>query len=70
MPYKFGIMKKAKQNNLLRKTLRISTIEGTFSQVYGTFAMIGSRFIGKLMIILQASPTLNYFIVKYSIYWY
>jgi len=49
-------MNKAKKNNLLRKTLRISTLEGIFSQVYGTFAMIGSGFIVKLLLILQASP--------------
>jgi MFS family permease len=47
---------KAKKNNILRKTLRISIIEGIFSQIYGTFAMIGSSFIVKLLVILNASP--------------
>jgi MFS family permease len=36
--------------------MRISIIEGIFAQVYGTFAMIGSSFIVKLLVILQASP--------------
>jgi len=49
-------MHNTKSDNLLRKTLRISTIEGMFSQIYGTFAMIGSSFIVKLLVILQASP--------------
>lgn len=49
-------MKKAKSDNQLRKTMRISIIEGIFSQIYGTFAMIGSSFIVKMLIILQAAP--------------
>lgn len=49
-------MSKTKKHNLLRKTLRISIIEGIFSQIYGTFAMIGSGFIVKLLIILKATP--------------
>ena len=47
---------KAKADNLLRKTMRLSTLEGVFAQIYGTFAMIGSSFIVKLMILLQAAP--------------
>ncbi|MFO7660083.1 MAG: MFS transporter, partial [Candidatus Cloacimonadaceae bacterium] len=49
-------MSKAKADNLLRKTMRLSTLEGVFAQIYGTFAMIGSSFIVKLMILLQAAP--------------
>jgi MFS family permease len=49
-------MKKDKASNLLRRTFRISTLEGIFAQVYGTFSMIGSSFIVKLMVLLNASP--------------
>ena len=49
-------MNNSKKQNILRKTLRISIIESTFSQIYGTFAMIGSSFIVKLLVILNASP--------------
>jgi hypothetical protein len=44
-------MTKAKAAGLLHKTLRISTVEGIFAQVYGTFAAIGSSFIVKLLVI-------------------
>ncbi len=40
----------------IRKTYRISIIEGIFAQVYGTLATIGSGFIVKLLVILGASP--------------
>jgi MFS family permease len=49
-------MIKSKKNNILRKTLRISIIESTFSQIYGAFAMIGSSFIVKLFVVLNATP--------------
>jgi MFS family permease len=41
---------------LIRKTLRISIIEGIFAQVYGTLSAIGSSMITKLLIMLQATP--------------
>ena len=49
-------MSKTKNNNLLRRTYRISTLEGVFAQVFGTFSMIGSSFIVKLLVILNATP--------------
>jgi MFS family permease len=49
-------MKKPKADNLLRKTMRISVVEGIFAQIYGTFTSIGCSFVTKLLIILQASP--------------
>jgi len=49
-------MHRTKKNNILRKTFRISTLEGIFAQIYGTYAMIGSSFVVKLLVILQASP--------------
>jgi len=49
-------MNKAKADNLLRKTMRLSIWEGILAHIYGTFAMIGSSFIVKLLVMLQASP--------------
>jgi MFS family permease len=49
-------MSRQKTDNILKKTFRLSTLEGVFAQVYGTFAMIGSSFIVKLLVMLQASP--------------
>ncbi len=40
----------------MRKTFRISTLEGVFAQIYSTFAAIGSSFIVKLLILLNAAP--------------
>jgi len=40
----------------LRRAYRISVIEGIFAQIYGTLCTIGSGFIVKLLVILQASP--------------
>ncbi len=44
------------KENRIRKTYRISIIEGIFAQIYGTLATIGSGFIVKLLVILGASP--------------
>lgn len=49
-------MKKDKSANLLRRTFQISTLEGVFAQVYGTFSMIGSSFIVKLLVLMNATP--------------
>ncbi len=49
-------MRNTKPDNLLRRTFRLSTLEGVFAQVYGAFAMIGSSFIVKLLVMLQAAP--------------
>ncbi|MDY0152573.1 MAG: MFS transporter [Candidatus Cloacimonas sp.] len=44
------------KNGIIRKTYRVSVLEGIFAQVYGNLAQIGSSFITKLMVILGASP--------------
>ncbi|MBN2829072.1 MAG: MFS transporter [Candidatus Cloacimonetes bacterium] len=49
-------MTKTPNPPMIRKTLRISIIEGIFAQVYGTLSAIGSSFITKLLIMLQATP--------------
>lgn len=45
-----------KRESLIRKVYRTSIVEGAFAQVYGNFAMIGSSFITKLMVLMGASP--------------
>lgn len=47
---------RARLNGTIRKTYRVSILEGIFAQVYGNLAQIGSSFITKLMVILGASP--------------
>lgn len=49
-------MENSKHKPILRKTLRISILEGIFAQLYGTLAAIGSSLVTKLLIILGASP--------------
>lgn len=48
-------VKKRKQQ-ILRRGIRISTIDGLFAQLYGALCQIGSGFITKFMVILGASP--------------
>lgn len=44
------------EDSLLRKTIRISTLEGIFAQIYTSLTGIGSVFITKFAVILQAQP--------------
>lgn len=43
-------------NGLLRRTYRISILEGIFAQIYGSVCQIGSSYITKILVILGASP--------------
>lgn len=45
-----------KQGSIVLKTFRTSILEGSFAQVYGTLAQIGSSYVTKLMVIMGASP--------------
>ncbi len=49
-------MKEARRKHKIRKLYKVSIIEGSFAQIYGNLALIGSSFITKFMVILQASP--------------
>lgn len=49
-------MAKKRRNSLIATTYRYSIIEGSFAQIYGSLAQIGSSFITKLMVIMQATP--------------
>lgn len=44
------------KSNQLRKAMRISTIEGIYAQIYVSLATIGTVFITKFAIFLNASP--------------
>ncbi|HOH46958.1 MAG TPA: MFS transporter [Candidatus Cloacimonadota bacterium] len=43
-------------SSMLRKTYRISILEGIFAQIYGSVCQIGSSYITKILVILGASP--------------
>ncbi len=45
-----------KAESIVRRTFRISITEGIFSQIYQSLTMIGSGFVVKLLVILQANP--------------
>jgi MFS family permease len=47
---------RGKTASILQKTYQTSILEGSFAQVYGVLAQIGSSFVTKLMVILGASP--------------
>jgi len=47
---------KVKRNSKLRKTIRISNIEGLFTQSYNSIASPGSIFITKFAVMLGATP--------------
>ncbi len=44
------------KDSRIKRTYRISIVEGIFAQIYGTLSTIGSGFIVKLLVMLQASP--------------
>lgn len=48
--------KKKQKNSRLRTSFKTSITEGIFAQIYGNLSAIGSSFIVKLMVILDASP--------------
>ena len=48
--------RRGKAQSLIHKVYRTSITEGSFAQVYGNLATIGSSFITKLMVIMGASP--------------
>jgi hypothetical protein len=47
---------KKQKDSRLRTSFRTSITEGIFAQIYGNLSVIGSSFIVKLMVILNASP--------------
>ena len=47
---------KKRKDSRLRTTFYTSITEGIFAQIYGNLSVIGSSFIVKLMVILNASP--------------
>lgn len=49
-------MKEARRKHKIRKLYKISIIEGSFAQIYGNLALIGSSFVTKFMVLMQASP--------------
>ena len=49
-------MSKIKKQSNLKKAMHISVIEGTYAQLYSTLTAIGSNFITKAAVILNASP--------------
>jgi len=44
------------KQNETKKTMRISIIEGIYAQIYATLTAIGSNFITKAAILLNATP--------------
>lgn len=49
-------MKAVRRKHKIRKLYKVSIIEGSFAQVYANLAVIGSSFITKFMVIMQATP--------------
>ncbi|MDP8221517.1 MAG: MFS transporter [Candidatus Stygibacter frigidus] len=48
--------KHSQKDSIVLKTYHTSIVEGSFAQVYGSLAQIGSSFVTKLMVIMGASP--------------
>ena len=44
------------KNHIIKKFVKISIIEGIFTQIYNIFAAPGSIFIIKFLVIYNASP--------------